>query len=648
MVMKSQPWPLLILLVVLLCIYGQGYAQSEAPALPDRDSILAEREQQAGRLLAAMDSLRLADTIQRRAIRAQLEGLTPEDSLQGAVLQIQLDSLGQNLQSRQAALNQQMDSLRSITSGVPVVLRQDTLFFLIAGQGPFGPVERAGRISEMLNQLEQTRNFDFDILKILEDQESAYIMFGEEVLATITDRDAWWSNQSRKALAEQYTAKVRDTLATYRDQTQLISKVLRLVILVLVLGIFWFGIRYLNRMLTWMNVRFLRKGKHWFIRELKFRHYQILSAEQGEELLRRLLIALKWLIIAFTVYALLPVVFSIFPVTKPIATKLLNLILNPVKSFAAAFIGYLPELFTIIVVILITRYFLLFLKFVSREVETGHLKLPGFYEDWAQPTYNLLKILIIVFAFVIIFPYLPGSDSPAFQGVGVFLGLLVSLGSSSAISNIIAGLVIIYMRAFKIGDRVKIGDTTGDVIEKTMLITRVRTIKNEEVTIPNSTILNGNTINYSANAEKTGLILNTTVTIGYDVPWRQVQELLAGAALKTEHIKEQPEPFILQTSLDDFYVSYQVNAYTGRPELAAKIYSELHSNIQDAFNEAGVEILSPHYRAARDGNMITIPPDFLPKDYKAPAFNVKMDRNGQNNTPPIPENDAPGALQEKR
>lgn len=290
---------------------------------------------------------------------------------------------------------------------------------------------------------------------------------------------------------------------------------------------------------------------------------------------------------------------------------LLGYITTPLKAIALGFIGYLPELFMILVVVFITFYIFKAINFISVEVERGNLSIPGFYPEWSRPTFNLVKIIIIAFSFIVIFPYLPGSDSPAFQGVSVFLGLLISLGSSSAISNIIAGLVIIYMRAFKLGDRVKIGDTTGDVIEKTMLVTRLRTIKNEEVTIPNASILAGKTINYSVEANGPGLILHSTVTIGYDIPWKQVHELLIGAALKTDRILKEPSPFVLQTSLDDFYVSYQINAYTITPEKAALIYSDLHSFIQDAFNEAGVEIMSPHYRAAREGNQITIPPTYL-------------------------------------
>lgn len=224
--------------------------------------------------------------------------------------------------------------------------------------------------------------------------------------------------------------------------------------------------------------------------------------------------------------------------------------------------------------------------------------------------------------FIVIFPYLPGSDSPIFQGVTVLLGLVFSFGSTSAVSNIIAGIVITYMRPFKIGDRVKIGDVTGDIVHKDLLVTRVRTIKNEDVTVPNSTILTNHIINYSSSAVNLGLIIHSTVTIGYDAPWKKVHELLINAALETDGVLKNPLPFVLQTSLDDWYVSYQINAYTNEPNSQASIYSKLHSNIQEKFNEGGVEIMSPHYHAMRDGNTTTIPENYLSKDYHAPSFRV--------------------------
>jgi small-conductance mechanosensitive channel len=219
----------------------------------------------------------------------------------------------------------------------------------------------------------------------------------------------------------------------------------------------------------------------------------------------------------------------------------------------------------------------------------------------------ITRFVLHIFMFIMIFPFLPGSDTAIFQGVSVFVGLLISIGSSSAIANAVAGLVITYMRPFKIGDRIKIDDITGDVMEKSALVTRIRTIKNEDITIPNAKILTSHTINYSAPARETGLIIHTTVTIGYDAPWRTVHSLLIEAAASTPDVLKTPPPFVLQTSLDDFYISYQVNVFVGDASRMMKIKSDLHQNIQDSFNRGGVEIMSPHYRSERDGNEVTIP-----------------------------------------
>lgn len=249
--------------------------------------------------------------------------------------------------------------------------------------------------------------------------------------------------------------------------------------------------------------------------------------------------------------------------------------------------------------------------YLSREVEAGRLKFGGFYPDWAMPTYHIIRFLLYAFMIAMIYPYLPGAKSGVFQGISVFIGLIVSLGSSTVIGNVIAGLVITYMRPFKLGDRIQLNDTTGNVIEKTPLVTRIKTPKNEVVTIPNSFIMSSHTVNYSASAREYGLIIHSEVTIGYDAPWRQVHQLLMEAALNTPGVIDDPRPFVLETSLSDWYPVYQINAYIREADKLAQIYSDLHQNIQDRFNEAGVEIMSPHYMAMRDGNESTIPKDDL-------------------------------------
>jgi small-conductance mechanosensitive channel len=275
------------------------------------------------------------------------------------------------------------------------------------------------------------------------------------------------------------------------------------------------------------------------------------------------------------------------------------------------------------VLFFITRYVLRTLRFFFEQVSAEKVTVSGLDAEVAPITYRLIKLLILALVLVIAYPYIPGSESSAFKGVSIFLGVLFSLGSSSAIANLIAGVSLTYMRAFRVGDVIKVGDSTGVVLERRLYITRLKTFKNEDITIPNGIILTSHVTNFSQEVRKgDGLILHTSVTIGYDAPWETVHALLIEAANRTAHILKNPLPFVLQTTLNDFYVTYELNAYTATPERMPWIYGALHQNIQNQFNEAGVEIMSPHYTQVRDGNQTTIPADYLPPDYEAPAMRI--------------------------
>lgn len=270
-----------------------------------------------------------------------------------------------------------------------------------------------------------------------------------------------------------------------------------------------------------------------------------------------------------------PLVFIIFPQTEKLAYTLLGYLWIPVKSILMGIVSYIPNLFTIIVICLAIKYLVRFVRYLVREVESERLKINGFYPDWALPTYHIVRFLLYAFMVAMIYPYLPGASSGVFQGISVFVGLIASLGSSTVIGNIIAGLVITYMRPYKTGDRIKLNDTTGDVLERTPLVTRIRTPKNEVITIPNS------------------------------------YKMLIEAALNTPGVVDDPRPFVLETALNDWYPVYQINAYVKDAHNVPQIYSNLHQNIQDRFNEEGIEIMSPHYMATRDGNEPAMPKDDL-------------------------------------
>ena len=578
--------------------------------------------------LAESEQQRIDDSIKRSELELRISLLKTSDKLKKDELRTQLDALSDKENARVALKKAQIDSLRRKVTGFPVKgFFRDTLFFIYNKLGSFTALERAEAISERIKNLARTIGYSPDSLVIQSDESSTDILYNDRIIVSITESDAIWNNTTKSELAGLYRTTINASILKYKSETRFLNILkeigLALLVLILLVGL----IHYIRRAFTWTAVK-IREQEGTRIRDFKIKNYTLLDKTRSVKALLIINSIAKWVFIILAIYIALPVLFGIFPWTKNLAETLFGYILNPVKHMAGVLWDFLPNLITIVVIIIIFRYVIKGIHFLKAEVETGNLTIPGFHQDWANPTYQLIRVLIYAFMIVVIYPYLPGSDSPIFRGVSVFLGFLFTFGSAGSLSNIISGLVLTYMRLFTIGDRVKIGDVTGDVIEKSVLVTRIRTTKNEIISIPNSTVMNSHTINYSSAAPDKGLILHTTVTIGYDVPWRDMHKALTDAALKTEHILDDPAPFVLQTSLDDFYVSYQINGYTREPNRQAVIYSNLHQNIQDTCNERGIEILSPHYRSARDGNMVSIPANYLPKDYKAPAFNVKIE-NGK-------------------
>jgi small-conductance mechanosensitive channel len=385
---------------------------------------------------------------------------------------------------------------------------------------------------------------------------------------------------------------------------QTVSKLLLIAVTGLLFGVLWIAVGRLSRYLE-------RKTDEWCstrIEGLKIQRQRIMTEEDISRLMHG---SIKWIrraLKAILIVSSVNVIFVFFEWSRQVAMTIIERAGMAVERLVIALIAYLPDLLVIIVVILLARFVLHLLKIVFDGIAAKRIRLPGFYPEWSGTSYSLLRILIIALTMVIIFPYLPGSGSPAFQGVSIFLGVLFSLGSTSAVANVVAGIVITYTRAFKIGDRVKISNTEGDVMERSTFVTRIRTPKNVEVSIPNASVLSNHIINYSTQAKHAGLTLHTNVTIGYDVPWPRVHELLLEAAGKTERIEKEPAPYVLQTALDDFFVEYELNAITREPGQKQQTYSDLHANILDAFTAAGVEIMSPHYQARRDGSKAALPP----------------------------------------
>ena len=516
--------------------------------------------------------------------------------------------------------------LETLGEVFPVMLDNQELFTIRQGIGSFSAQERAKSITARIEKIADDDALSPEDLTIKIDPEdkNPSIILGDTVIATITSKDAKLHAVSQDVLAERALAKIKAAIVRYRQERQpdnlLKDAVLTVSATLSTVLIFWTMIFISLRVFPQIQ-RLITS----LVPGVGFQNFEIISSRTIGIFSLRVLQFIRTLIILTILYFYLTFVLRLFPWTRKFGDGFLQYFFSALEVVSQEIAKYLPSIFIILLIIFITHYLLRAIKPFFTGLERENLVINGFYPDWAKPTYNLLSLLIIALAIVIAFPYLPGFNSPAFQGVSVFLGVLFSLGSTSAIANVVGGIILIYTRSFQLGDKISIGDVIGDVIEKGLLVTRIRTPANRIITIPNSSLLNTNVINFSVSQREfeQPLILQTTVTLGYDLPWRKVHETLKEAALATKFIVSEPAPFVLQTSLDDFYVSYQLNAYTDHPSKMVYIYSELHQNIQDKCNEVGIEIMSPHYKALRDGNHSTIPENYLPEDYQSPAFGIQ-------------------------
>lgn len=571
---------------------------------------------------AELQKSRIDDSIKTTQLQTQLNSLKTTDNLKKEELLKQLNAIKVKDSLRLVDKKAHIDSLRQTAKSFPVNgFFNDTLFLIYSKLGSFSAADRAQAIENRIKKIPLQLNFQPDSLKIVNAETTIDLILGDKIIMSITENDAIWNTTTKEQLAQLYKSKIVEEVLKYKNETKF-TKILKdiglSVLILLLLGII---IHYILRLFRWLNIK-VDEQENKLIKGITINNYTLFDAKKQIKAIHVVNTFIKWVVLFVLVYFTLPIIFGLFPWTKNLAGTLLGYVISPLKDIAISLWNYLPNLITLIVIVIVFRYVLKAFRFFKEEIETNNLKITGFYPDWANPTFQIIRIITLAFMIIVIFPYLPGSDSKVFQGVSVFLGFLFTFGSAGSLSNVMAGLVLTYMRLFKIGDRVKIGEVFGDIIEKSILVTRIRTIKNEIISIPNSSVLNSHTINYSSDTVENGLIVHTTVTIGYDVPWKEMHQALITAAERTEFILKEPKPFVLQTSLDDFYVSYQINAYTKNANKQAIIYSHLHENIQDCCNESGIEIMSPHYRSARDGNKTTIPENYLEKDYKAPSFTV--------------------------
>lgn len=488
------------------------------------------------------------------------------------------------------------------------------VLFRVRGVTAYPAERRALTVSGRIEAIAADRSVSTNTLHVVEAGDRSNLLAGDRPIMSVLDADAALEGVSRQVLAEATLKRIAPAIDTYRhdrNPRELLLHTGYALGATLVFALLLFGFRRAFRWLDALVERLLRSR----IEGLQAQSHQIIQADLVWKSVRGLLQGLRGFLILVVVYLYLNLVLGLYPWTRAFAGRLLALLLDPLRDIGMGVLSAVPGLAFVAILAIVTRYVLRLTRLFFTSIENGTIAPRNFEREWSMPTYKIVRALIIVAALVMAYPHIPGSNSEAFKGLTIFLGVLFSLGSSSFIANLIAGYSVIYRRAFKVGDRIRVNEITGDVTEIRLVVTHLRTIKNEEITVPNSVIIASHVINYSRLAHSRGLILHTTVGIGYETSWRQVEAMLRLAAERTPGLLKEPPPFVLQKSLGDFAVTYELNVYCDNPQGMARFYTALHQNILDVFNEYGVQIMTPAYEGDPEA------PKVVPKDqwFSAPA-----------------------------
>ncbi|MBP7864552.1 MAG: mechanosensitive ion channel family protein [Acidobacteria bacterium] len=486
--------------------------------------------------------------------------------------------------------------------------------FKIRGVSALPAEKRAEQIADTIRSVARDKAFDPEKLLVVDAQNMTHLMAGPVRVVTIFDADGRIEDVSRHALIQVVLRRIKRAIVDYRAEREpgaiwksaLSAAGITLLCAVVVFCLVWLKRRILHDLAVRIEER---------VRSMGMEALKEGGTERFGAILRRGMRSVFTVLIGVTVFVNVHLVLGLFPWTRPAYARLSDWVISPLNLMGKSLLDQVPNLIFLLLLFFVLRGALGLIRLFFDSIARGALHLSAFEPEWALPTYKIVRLVVVAFGLIVAYPYIPGSDSAAFKGVSLFIGVVFSLGSSSVISNLLAGYTLTYRKAFKIGDRVKIGDVVGDVTSSRLQVTHVRSLKNEEVIIPNSSILNGEVVNYSSLAQSHGLILHTTVGIGYETPWRQVEAMLRLAAERTPELLREPAPFVLYKALGDFSVVYELNVYCDKPQDMSRLYALLNRSILDVFNEYGVQIMTPAY----EGDPAE--PKVVPKEewFKCPA-----------------------------
>ena len=536
------------------------------------------------------DSMRQRmDSLQRELQEMKMKELVLRNALDESGRGVREDSL------RKAEQKHRIDSLRKVTPGVPLVIEGDTLLYIYTSLGGDDPAHRVESVARKVTQIGKSLKLTTDSMHIFVSEYTDDVMCGEVVIVRVSDLDGLWNGMSRRELAEEYlrilSLEIERLHADYGLKAKLTG---------LGWAVFLIVVQVLFFILTARFIRYLRhliiEGVDGRMKPFVIKGYELMNIHQVKRILLFLTRVLQVFLVLLQLFISLPLLFSIFPETEKFTWNMINYVWSPLRDMVISIVRYFPNLVKIAVIVYVVRWVLKGLHHISDEIAVGHLKIDRFYQDWAQPTYHIIRIFVVAFTLVVIWPLLPGSESGVFKGVSIFVAALFSLGSTTTIGNLISGIIITYMRPFLVGDFVRIGDQEGEVVEKNAFITRLRDIKGNLVTVPNNSILSQQTVNYTAAArDGKGSIVHSTFTFTYHVPRETVEAYLLEGAARCKLLEKNPKPFVLYTALEDFYTQYEINGYTKETARLFAVYSELHRNIIDVFHEHNLDPTSSHF-----------------------------------------------------
>ena len=476
----------------------------------------------------------------------------------------------------------------------PVVVDGDELFFVI-GVSAEPAEKRAADIAERIVAVAET-GLSAPTFTTKDTESGPAIYIDGHYIATVTQADVEYEGLDAPTLAKRVGERIKEAIEAYRErrsesgiETAIVAAGSWTLLFVafsaaLLLGTLYLRKRVDQRIVSWVQRVEGSTGK-------------IVKTDTIVSTTRATLWATAFFIFVIALYYYLSQILFSFPGTRGIAVILLEYFTGPIFHVLWVIIEQIPDLIMLAIVCVITRYLLRIVRLIFENIELGTIQIQGFEPDWIWPTHRIAKTIVIIFAIIIAYPYIPGSGTAAFKGITIFLGVILSLGSSSVISNLLSGLFVIYRRSINVGDWIDVRGQVGIVESITLLETILRSPKNELVSIPNSQLLGAELTNFTRQGETEGLLLHTSVGIGYEEPQRKIERMLLEAAGRTSGLVADPGPFVLRKELADYAVVYEVNAYASQVDALPKLKSDLHSNILDVFNENQVQIMTPSYIA---------------------------------------------------